>query len=114
MIIKTKYVVLLALILSAVMVCFIVLKTDFKTKTEDIEILVYKTNNGYGYSISYKNKLLIKQNNIPSIQRGHSFCNFKDAQKVANLVREKLYKKENPKITLQELQTLNIQLNCVN
>lgn len=76
--------------------------------------MVYKSNNGYGYSVSYNDKLLIKQDYIPCIENNHPFCNYKDAQKVANLVVEKLNEKENPKVTISELNVLNIQLNCVN
>ena len=76
--------------------------------------MVYEINNGYGYSISYNDKLLIKQDLIPAIQNNQAFCNFDDAQKVADLVKEKLKRKENPKISLIELKQLNIQLICPN
>jgi hypothetical protein len=111
---KSKHIILPVLLLSTAFVCFAVLKIVFNDKSEDFKTEVYKTNNGYGYFISYGSKLLIKQDFIPSIQRNQSFCNFDDAQKVANLVVEKLNKKENPRISVSELNMLHIQLNCVN
>jgi len=64
--------------------------------------------------ISYHSKLLIKQEYIPEIQLNKTFCTEHDAEKVAHLVCEKLYKKESPKITLENLNKLNINLNCNN
>lgn len=113
--IKKHYTVLFLLILSITLVGFIALKTGIgitDTKKNDFKVLVYKTTIGFGYSISYNDKLLIKQERIPAIQSNQPFCNTNDAQKVADLVKEKLKKKENPKISLAEIKKLNIQLNC--
>jgi hypothetical protein len=110
---KIKYIILPVLFLSTILICFTVLKTVFN-KSENFKTMVYKSNNGYGYSVSYNNKLLIKQDFMPAIQKSQPFCSSNDAQKVADLVVEKLYKKENPKVTISELNVLNIQLNCVN
>lgn len=111
---QTKYITTLLLALSVVLIYFIIIKTTFNNKTDSFITAVYKTNTGYGYSISYNNKLLIKQDYIPAIQNNLSFCNFQDAQRVANLVKEKLSNKENPKISLSELKQLHIKLNCIN
>lgn len=111
---KTKYFILFVLLLSVILVGFIVLKTNIDNKPGFFEAEVYKINNGYGYSISYNSKLFIKQDNIPTIQKNHPFCNYEDAKKIADLVTEKLNKKENPRVSLSELKMLDIQLNCVN
>ena len=111
--VKKKYFVLFILILSVAFIGVSILRMSFEAN-EDYTTKVYKLNNGYGYSISFKNKLVIKQNVIPYIQSNQSFCNFEDAQKVANLVKEKLSNKENPVISLKELKNLSIQLNCSN
>lgn len=106
---KYKYYLLLAL--GIVLISFIFIKSDFFSKKDDFKTLVYKTETGFGYSISYNSKLLIKQDYIPAIQSEKSFFNFEDAQKAASLVIEKLNRKENPKLSLLELNELGIQLN---
>jgi len=111
---KVRHIIILVIFLSAVLVCFTVFKTVFTHESEKFETAVFQSKNGYGYSISFKNKLLIKQDFIPAIQKSQPFCNSNDAQKVAYLVAEKLNKKENPRVTLSELNDLNIQLNCLN
>ncbi|MDO7172870.1 DUF4907 domain-containing protein [Mariniflexile sp. AS56] len=107
---QSKYVITVVLILSAILVCVIVAKTQ----SDPFKTAVFKTETGYGYSVSYNNKLLIKQDYIPTIQNNSSFCSKQDAQKVANLVKEKLHSKENPKVSLLELKNLGIKLNCIN
>lgn len=112
--VKSKYLILFVLILSTSLIGFIVLKTNIGAKTKVYKASIYKYNEGYGYSISYDNKLFIKQDAIPVIETNQPFCNFNDAQKVANLVKEKLNNKESPNISLQELKSLSIQLKCPN
>ena len=112
--VKTKYLVLLLLILSAIFVCFIIFNTDVRTKNSVYVILIYPTETGFGYSISHDNKLIIKQDIIPVIQSSHPFCDFNDAQKVAGLVKKKLMDKKAPNVSLKELKSLNIKLNCSN
>ena len=84
-------------------------KTQNPYKTE-----VFEIEGGFGYRITYNSKLLIKQDNIPAIQYNKIFCSQEDAEKVANLVAEKLYNKEGPRVTLENLNSLNINLNCTN
>lgn len=107
-----KYLVIFLLIFSVALVSLMVFVTIDGIKKDPFKTSVYKTKTGFGYSISYNTKVLIKQDFIPAIQNNQSFCNFEDAQKVANLVKEKLHKKENPKLSLIELKQLNIQLIC--
>ncbi|MBP0905206.1 DUF4907 domain-containing protein [Mariniflexile gromovii] len=108
---KSKYVIALLLILSVILIGVIISKTNVE---EPFNTKVFKTDSGYGYSISFRNTLLIKQDYIPTIQNNVSFCTPQDAQKVADLVKKKLNHKENPKITLSELKQLGIKLNCIN
>lgn len=108
-----KYIVFFTLILSVLFVGFILFNKQ-AYKKDNLTTLVYKTETGFGYSISYNSKVLIKQDYIPTIQKNKSFCNGIDAQNVAYLVKEKLSKNENPQISLQELHKLNIQVNCLN
>lgn len=68
---------------------------------------------GYGYTISLNEKVIIKQDYIPYIQDKISFCTTEDAQKIAVVVQKKLLKRENPSVTLIELEQQSIILNCL-
>jgi len=75
---------------------------------------IYNVEGGFGYKISYNSKLLIKQDHIPAVQNNKIFCSQEDAEKVANFVSEQLYNKKGPKVTVENLNSLNINLNCNN
>jgi hypothetical protein len=99
-------------LLGLVIICALYLmnykvKNPYKTEIYDVE-------GGFGYKISYNSKLLIKQDHIPAVQYNKVFCSQEDAEKVANFVSEKLYNKKGPKITIENLNSLNINLNCNN
>jgi len=70
----------------------------------------FKTNTGWGYAITYKNKTIIKQSIIPVINDTKSFDSEKDALKVANLVVEKLSQNTSPTVTKNDLILLKIKL----
>jgi len=110
---KRKIVVVLMLVFVAASVFWFV-KFDVFKASNPFKSEIIRVDNGYGYQISYHSKLLIKQEYIPEIQLNKTFCTEQDAEKVAHLVCEKLYKKESPKITLENLNQLNINLNCNN
>ena len=110
---KTKHVVILSLVLSVFLVVFIVKKTIKTHNNQPFTTLIYQTNHGFGYSISYNKKILIKQDVIPAIQSNTPFCSYEDAERVANVVLKKIYKKEAPTVTITELKQLGIQLNCI-
>ena len=68
----------------------------------------FKTDNGWGYSITVDNKLFIKQSQIPAVEGNKGFATEEDAAKVAELVIKKIAKNENPAVTKEELQKLGI------
>ncbi|HEY1195238.1 DUF4907 domain-containing protein [Flavobacterium sp.] len=70
----------------------------------------FKTNSGWGYTIAYKEKILIKQTIIPVISESKSFATESDALKVADLVKEKLKNNLSPTVTKNELILLKIKL----
>ncbi|ALJ03873.1 hypothetical protein APS56_01325 [Pseudalgibacter alginicilyticus] len=111
---RSKYIIVFLLILSVVFVGLIIYKTIFNNKLEPYQAIVYKENSGYGYRIMHYGKLLIKQDFIPTVQSNQPFCNYEDAQKIADLVLQKLNKQENPKILISELKEYQIKLNCIN
>jgi len=107
-----KTVLILLVIVIATIAAYFFSQT---TKNNDPYLVtVFKIDNGYGYHISFNNKLLIKQEQIPAIQNITPFCNKKDALIIGELVKNKIINKENPKITTSELTANNITLNCNN
>jgi uncharacterized lipoprotein YehR (DUF1307 family) len=89
---------------------FLVLQITACTKNETLKIESFKTTSGWGYSISHKNKILIKQSIIPVISDTKSFSTKEDALKVANLVAEKLEEKISPTVTKNDLILLKIKI----
>ncbi|WP_412987332.1 DUF4907 domain-containing protein [Pontimicrobium sp. IMCC45349] len=106
----TKKTVLITSIVLAITLTVIILYP----KKQSLTYSIHKTNNGYGYTIQENNKILIKQNNIPAIEKSNSFCSKKEAKKTAKLVISKLNSNKPPTITTKELTTLGISFNCVN
>ncbi|MET3029252.1 DUF4907 domain-containing protein [Flavobacterium sp. UW10123] len=79
-------------------------------KKEALTSSSFKTNSGWGYTIAYKEKVLIKQSIIPVINNIKSFETEKDALKVADLVKQKLTQNLSPTVTKNELILLKIKL----
>jgi hypothetical protein len=76
--------------------------------TKSYHLKTYRINNGWGYVIVKKNKVLIKQEIIPAISIKKPFANKKDAEIVGELMISKLKSKKIPSITYNELQTKKI------
>ncbi|WP_066218109.1 DUF4907 domain-containing protein [Formosa haliotis] len=108
---KAILIVLVLSIVSAVGVLFFSLKNE---KISKYKANIYTVNSGYGYNISKDNKIVIKQEVIPAVQNNLTFCSESDAKTIANLVIEKLEHKTNPNITIKELESNSIALNCNN
>lgn len=79
-------------------------------KQETLTTASFKTNSGWGYTIAYKEKVLIKQSVIPVISDTKSFETENDALKVADLVKQKLKQNLSPTVTKNELILLKIKL----
>lgn len=80
------------------------------TKKETLTAASFKTNSGWGYTIAYKEKVLIKQSIIPVISDTKSFETESDALKVADFVKYKLKQNLSPTVTKNELILLKIKL----
>ncbi|WP_223709382.1 DUF4907 domain-containing protein [Flavobacterium potami] len=79
------------------------------TKKEALTTAAFKTNSGWGYTITYKEKILIKQTIIPVISDNKSFETEKDALKVADFVKQKLKQNLSPTVTKNDLILLKIK-----
>ncbi|MDQ6527908.1 DUF4907 domain-containing protein [Flavobacterium sp. LHD-85] len=80
------------------------------SKKETLTTASFKTNSGWGYTIAYKEKVLIKQSIIPVISNTKSFETESDALKVADFVKQKLQQNLSPTVTKNELILLKIKL----
>lgn len=80
------------------------------TKNETFKTDTFQTKSGWGYTIVYKSKIIIKQSVIPVISDSKSFSTEDDALKVAHLVVEKLNKQISPTVTKNDLILLKIKL----
>ncbi|MFB9078776.1 DUF4907 domain-containing protein [Flavobacterium procerum] len=78
-------------------------------KKDPLQTATFKTNSGWGYTIAYKDKILIKQSIIPVINDTKSFATEDDALKVATLVKDKLKQKISPTVTEKDLILLKIK-----
>ena len=79
-------------------------------KSADLQIVVYQIDDGFGYQISHRDKILIKQDHIPAIEEKKVFYSQKDAEQVALLVKSRLDQGESPLINIKDLKTMDIQL----
>ncbi|UMQ43735.1 MULTISPECIES: DUF4907 domain-containing protein [Chryseobacterium] len=77
-------------------------------KNSDFEIKITKQDAGYGYQIIKKKRILINQPYIPAINKQLPFKNSMEAHKTANLVMSKIGKLSLPRVSVQELDSMNI------
>ncbi len=86
------------------LIIFVTYHTEENLKTEAI-----KTNNGWGYTITNNDKIIIKQTIIPVISNSKSFETKEDALAVGELVMQKLNADSSPTITKNDLILLKIK-----
>ena len=68
----------------------------------------FKTDNGWGYTITVNNKVFIKQSMIPAVEGNKGFSTQEDAAKVGQLIIDKLANHESPAVKKEDLQKLGI------
>jgi hypothetical protein len=81
----------------------------FTQKEQDLKVESIKVGHGWGYSITYNDKLIIKQTSIPVISEYKSFKTEKEALAVGQLVVKKLNANLSPTITENDLILLKIK-----
>jgi hypothetical protein len=82
----------------------------FCQKKETLKVQSIKINDGWGYSISNNEKIIIKQTVIPVISEYKSFKTEKEALAVGQLVMKKLETNLPPTITKNDLILLKIKI----
>ncbi len=68
----------------------------------------FKTDNGWGYTISVNHKVFIKQTVIPAVEGNKGFATQEDAARVAQLVINKIANQQKPTIKKEDLKRLGI------
>ena len=106
---RKRILVLLGILLTGIAV----ISLFYPQKKDTITTEVVQVPGGYGYLVKNGDKILIRQEMIPSIQKESPFCTYNDAKAVASLVRQKIIKKEIPAITKEELKALHVRINCL-
>jgi len=87
----------------------VLLVVSCTAKQPTFTVKAFETEQGWGYSIFENKKLIIKQVNIPAIQKQKSFKNERDALKIGFMVIEKLKQHKIPSLTNAEVKN-NISL----
>ena len=84
----------------------------FINEEQTVYTHVFETESGFGYAIIDHGQILIRQEHIPAIAKEQGFCTATDAERVGDLVLQKINRKLNPAITRQELQELGVLIDC--
>ena len=73
-----------------------------------IRYTTYHTPLGWGYDVLMNDSIYIHQQQMPAVQGTRGFSSQQEAEKVANLVVDRIRKKELPTIYLRDLDSLHI------
>ena len=84
-------------------------KKAVPTKQKAVELVVNRTNDGWGYQIYKQGTLYIDQKYIPAIPGKKAFTSKEDAEKVGEIVKKKVINLEIPHISIQTLDSLKIK-----
>lgn len=87
----------------------LILVVSCKNNTE-YSLKSFKIDQRWGYSIAKNNKIIIKQNVIPTLSNDQSFRNEADALKVGNLVLHRIKQNLSPTVTKKDLILLEISI----
>jgi hypothetical protein len=81
----------------------------FFTGRDDSGLDTFRSGNGWGYSVSANNKVIIMQPFIPALEGKKPFATRKEARKAGKLVIKKLEKGDEPSLTADELKMAGIE-----
>lgn len=101
--------IFLAIVLLISVVVIKVVLSNNKTET-NYTIKVFQIEKGWGYSIFKDEKIIIRQDVVPSIQERKHFKNKEDALNCGKIMLKKLQQHKIPSITVKELKENNIHL----
>lgn len=105
--IMMKKIILLGVVLLIVLLSIKVMNTK---ETFNYSIITFQIEKGWGYTIFNGEKIVIRQDIIPSIQERKHFKNKEDALSCGKIMLKKLQQHKIPSITVKELRLNNINL----
>lgn len=76
----------------------------------EYEVKSIKVDEGWGYTITINNKIIIKQSVIPTVSEKRSFRSEADALKVGNWVLERIKQNLSPTVAKKDLILLEISI----
>ncbi len=79
-------------------------------KVNRASVETFQTDSGWGYCVKHNGQTFIKQANIPAVTGNYSFVREVDARNTGRLILQKLKNKQSPAITVQELDSLKIEI----
>lgn len=74
-----------------------------------VEVVSFKTTEGWGYEIKVDNETFIHQETIPAIAGNRKFLSEQDALKTGNAVMKKLLAGEQPSLSYKEVTALGLR-----
>lgn len=89
----------------AILLVLTVIGVFYIKREQKYQIGLFKTEQGWGYDISFRKKLIIHQPFMPAVKGQVAFTDRKSARKTAVLVVKKLRHKQSPGISAGELRT---------
>lgn len=104
MTLTTKQYIATALLSSLAALFFIV----FFEGRDDTRLATYRSESGWGYSVSTEDKVVIMQPFIPAIEGRVPFETRRDARRAGEIVRERLIKGDNPSLSPEDLKKAGI------
>jgi len=93
-------------LLSSLAVLFFVV---FFTGRDDTGLDTFRSGNGWGYSVSADNKVIIMQPFIPAVEGKKPFSSRKDARKAGKMVIGKMKEGAEPSLAADELRMAGIE-----
>lgn len=110
---KTGIFVVVGVALLSAVYLLVTLTTEMKEKDDDnLKVITFAVKNGFAYKILINDKVYISQEFVPAVSGLHRFCTEEDAKKTGELVKNKIILVHNPTITLEDIDKLNIALDC--
>ena len=99
------------LIITGLLLSILLMKLYITSKSESTyAIKTFQIEKGWGYSIFNGNKIIIRQDKVPSIKEQKHFSSEQDALICGKIMLKKLQQKEIPSVTVSELQSNGIHL----
>lgn len=96
--------------LGTLLLCGIIYFTNNFEERVPLNSEIFTVGHGFGYRILSDKRILIQQGSIPALQGSISFSSAGDAEKTADMVIEKLLKREDPRISVADLEAMKIEI----